>query len=278
MARRAIILGCGYTGRRTAALLISRGWKVTATTRDPGALCGLRDLGANVVVFDASGESAPPLSVQGANLLLSIPTIRTEDGLEEPTPRLVATFDGMPDHVTYLSTTGVYGAARAVDATTFPAPETERQQLRVLAEQAVAALPCPSLVLRPAAIYGPRRGVHAAMRAGRFQLSRNADRYVSRIHVEDLAQVAATAMEGRLVGTYPVGDALPARSEEVARFCADLLGLEVPGAVADAELTETRRADRRVDGSAILRALGLALRYPTYREGIPACLAAERNS
>ena len=231
-----------------------------------------------MVAFDFPRNSTPPLSVQGTSVLLSIPTLRTVGGLDDPTPGLVAAFDGTPDHVTYLSTTGVYGDTRVVDATTAPAPETERQRLRVLAEEAVAALPCPSLVLRPAAIYGPGRGVHAAMRSGRFRLPDNRDRYVSRIHVEDLARIVASAMDRRLSGAFPVGDELPARSRDVARLCANLMGLEMPGTVADTDLTETRRADRRVDGGAVLQSLGLRLRYPTYREGVPACLAAERDS
>ena len=278
MARQAVILGCGYTGHRVARLLIARGWHLTVTTRSPRNLRDLRDRGAAVVAFDAAGNPPAPVSVRGAGVLLSIPTLRTADGLDEPTPRLVAAFDGVPDHVTYLSTTGVYGGARLVDATTPAAPETERQRLRVLAEEAVAALPCPSLVLRPAAIYGPGRGVHAAMRNGRFRLSDNGDRYVSRIHVEDLAMLVSSAMDRRLVGAFPVADELPARSRDVARLCAKLLGLDMPATVADTDLTETRRADRRVDGNAVLQSLGLRLRYRTYREGIPACLAEEHGS
>jgi hypothetical protein len=38
-------------------------------------------------------------------------------------------------------------------------------------------------------------------------------------------------------------------------------------------LHETRRADRRVDGSAVFRLLGVTLHYPNYRLGIPASLA-----
>ena len=278
MARQAVIIGCGYTGRRVASLLIARGWHVTATTRSPRDLRDLRHRGAAVVAFDVTDNPPAPVSVQGASVLLSIPTLRTAGGLDEPTPRLVAAFDGVPHHVTYLSTTGVYGAARLVDATTAPAPETERQHLRVLAEEAVAALPCPSLVLRPAAIYGPGRGVHAAMRNGRFRLSDNGDRYVSRIHVEDLSRVVSGAMDRQLEGSFPVADELPASSRDVACLCSQLLGLDMPAIVADTELTETRRADRRVDGTAVLQSLGLRLRYRTYREGVPACLAEERDS
>ena len=258
-------------------MLLDRGWLVTATSRTPGKLSALRARGARIVAFDATSNDDLDVAADGASVLLSVPTLRDHEALDEPTPRIVAGLQGRPAHVTYLSTTGVYGAAKTVDETNEPAPVTERQRLRVTAEEAVLSLPCPSLVLRPAAIYGPSRGVHTSMREGRFRLSRNRRRQVSRIHVDDLAAVAATAMARSLEGAFPVADSLPATSREVALFCAALMGVTLPEEVSDLELSETRLSDRRVDGRAVLQRLGLQLRYPTYREGIPACIAAEQK-
>lgn len=278
MRRRAIVLGAGFTGRRVAALLADRGWQVTATTRSPRNLADLRNRGVDVLGFDVARGPIAAVRADGASVLLSIPTLRREGALDEPTPRLLASLSGCPEHLTYLSTTGVYGTIREVNEITESAPETERQRLRLQAEQAVLAQPCPALILRVAAIYGPGRGVHAAMRAGRFQLSEAQPRYISRIHVDDLARIIALAMERSLVGTYPVADELPAPSGEVARFCSERLGVRMPPHVPDRVLTETRRSDRRVDGRAVLQALRLRLRYPTYREGIPASVAGESTS
>lgn len=275
MRRRAIILGAGFTGRRVAALLADRGWQVTATSRSPRNLADLRNRGIDVFGFDVARDPVASIPADGASVLLSIPTLQNEDALDEPTPRLLASLSGCPEHLTYLSTTGVYGRIREVNESTASAPETERQRLRLLAERAVLAHRCPALILRVAAIYGPGRGVHAAMRAGRFQLSEAHPRYVSRIHVDDLAQIVARGMERGLVGTFPVADGLPAPSGEVARFCSECLGLEMPAHVPDRALSETRRSDRKVDGRAVLKALQLRLRYPTYREGILASVSDE---
>ena len=143
---------------------------------------------------------------------------------------------------------------------------------------AVLACESPSLILRPAAIYGPGRGVHAAMRQGRFSLARGVTRLVSRIHVDDLARIAVASMERCVEGVFPVADELPAPSSDVAAFCARLLALETPPLASEAEMPETRRFGRRVDGSAILGMLGLDLRYPTYKEGITASVVAERDA
>lgn len=275
MLRRALILGCGYTGRRVAALLLERGWSLAATTRSLGRLADLAGRGVQVLRYDACEASRIAPSAAGSRVLLSLPTLRRDGALFEPVPTALAALQGRPAHLTYLSTTGVYGVAQVVNSQTPAAPRTERQRLRVAAERAVLEHPSPALVLRPAAIYGPGRGVHASLRAGRFRLARGPARLVSRIHVDDLAAIIARAMELGLEGTYPVADLEPAPSSDVAAFCAHRLGLALPDAVDPEALSETRRADRRVDGSAVLRRLDLQLRYPTYRRGIPASLAAE---
>lgn len=275
MSRRALIIGCGFTAQRTARTLLKAGWDVTATSRSPENLAPLEAAGARLVRFDAARDRRIEAAAEGASVLLSVPTLKLDGQLLEPTPSLVAALHGQPRHLTYLSTTGVYGATRKVDERTPASPQTERQKLRASAEDAVQSHGCSALVLRPAAIYGPGRGVHQAMREGRFRLARDPSRLVSRIHVDDLAAIVARALQQRVEGAYPVADECPATSAEVARHCASLLDLPVPDAVADDCLSETRRADRRVDGSAILRLLGMRLRYPSFREGIPACIAAE---
>src|SRR5690606_28110 len=132
--------------------------------------------------------------------------------------------------------------------------------------------PWSSMVLRPAAIYGPGRGIHVSMAEGRYRLVDGGSNFVSRIHVDDLSAHAVAALEGELGGAWPVADEYPCTSSEIAVFCADLLGLDPPESVAAENVHHTRRADRRVDGSAIRTKLGITLRYASYRTGIPASL------
>lgn len=246
-----LILGSGFTGSRVASRLRSRGLAVEETHR------GQLDL------FDP--ESIARLNVRdGARVLYSIPAVAL------PGPLL----DSLraASRVVYLSTTGVYGDAREVDETTPVAPRSERERLRVETETAIAAGPWSSLILRPAAIYGPGRGVHASMLAGKFALIEGGHNCISRIHVDDLAAITEAALLSDLTGAYPVADEDPCPSREIAAFCADLLGLPLPPSIPRDQVSETRRADRRVDGRAIRRLLGVELRYPSYRSGIPAAL------
>jgi nucleoside-diphosphate-sugar epimerase len=134
------------------------------------------------------------------------------------------------------------------------------------------------LVLRPAAIYGPGRGAHVAMREGRYKLVGDGSSYISRIYVEDLAAIVRAALESDLTGAYPVADDQPCSQREMAEYIAELTGLPVPPSAPAEEADETRRGDRRVDGRAIRRLLGVELRYPSYREGIAAALQADEAS
>jgi nucleoside-diphosphate-sugar epimerase len=247
-----LILGAGFTGARVALRLAARGLRVIATSGRPETCAEWANL-------------AP-----GARVLYSIPPAPGEaDRLQ-----LLA---GRAARVVYLSSTAVYGATCEINEDTPPAPRTPREKARLASEAAVQSGPWETMVLRPAAIYGPGRGVHESMRRGSFRLLGDGSNYVSRIHVEDLAALAEAALLSRHTGTWPVADEEPCESREIAAFCAALLGLPLPPQASAAELTETRRANRRVAGSAVFRLLGVTLRYPSYRTGIPACLAAEDN-
>jgi nucleoside-diphosphate-sugar epimerase len=273
-----LILGCGYTGQRVARRLLDGGVTVTATSRDADRpeMVQLAEAGAKVLRFDASDPTIPERLTRevrpGTRVLHSLPALGQAGALWDPTPSVLDLLGGRPGRMVYLSTTGVYGNIREVDETTPAAPATGRQRLRLAAEQAVAAGPWPSLILRPAAIYGPGRGVHVRLREGSFKLLGDGSNFVSRIHVDDLASIVVAALFSEVTGAYPVADDEPCPSREIVAYCTKLLGLPMPPSAGPDELDETRRTDRRVDGRAIRRLLGVDLRYPSYREGVSAAL------
>lgn len=259
------ILGCGFTGRRVARALAARGETVFAATRrpDPEPIAGVR--------FLTRAESAG--LPDGVRVLHSVPLARGEGGAYyDPTPDLLAPFAGRASRIVYLSTTGVYGGAFEVDEHTAPAPRTPRERLRLDAENAVESSAPSAMVLRPAAIYGPGRGVHVSIAEGSFLLLGDGANFISRIHVDDLAALALRALDSDAVGRYPVADLYPCPSREIAEFCARLLGVPMPASASRDQLSETRRNNRKVDGRAVLRLLGHELLYPSYLQGVPASL------
>jgi nucleoside-diphosphate-sugar epimerase len=266
-----VIIGCGFTGTRVAGRFIARGARVTATARNVDSLTALEEQGAVVVRWDAS--SPQPLEIpEGALVLHSVPTLQIGNSLSDPTPALLLSLRNRPSRMVYLSTTGVYGDVRDVDHRTPVNARSDRERLRVDAERAVAAGPWSSLILRPAAIYGPGRGIHVSMARNGYSLVGDGSNFVSRIHVEDLAAHAEAALLSDVTGAYPVADEHPCTAREIAEFCAELLNVPMPVSVPIESVHDTRRADRRVDGSAIRKLLGIQLRFPSYRTGIPASL------
>lgn len=232
-----------------ARRMLARGARVIGTSRNPERLSGIEAIRV---------EDVPRVIERGCQVLHSIPP--------EGTPEIV--LGDAPARVVYLSTTGVYGSARVVDENSPVDWSSERARVRLEAEQAIAAGPWSTLVLRPAAIYGPGRGVHESVRRGTYPPGPN---FISRIHVDDLATHAEAALLSDLTGAYPVADDEPCTSREIAEFCSQLIGVPLPdGPVAAPRIF----GDRKVDGSAIRRLLGVTLRYPSYRTGIPACLQA----
>jgi nucleoside-diphosphate-sugar epimerase len=251
---------------------------VIATTRNPEKLSELAEMEAQVlrveVLEPATLEPLGAMVAAGARVVHSIPVVEGAEGWLDPTPQLLEALGGRASRVIYLSTTGVYGAARDVDETTPVAPEGRTGHLRVAAEQAVAGGEWSWLILRPGAIYGPGRGVHESIRRGRYRLVGGGGNFVSRIHVDDLAEMVLAALDSGVTGSYPVADEEPCTSGEMATYCAELLGVPTPPSVGPDGVHHTRRTNRRVDGSAIRRRLGVKLRFPSYRVGVRAALEA----
>jgi nucleoside-diphosphate-sugar epimerase len=242
--------------------MLARGARVIATSRDPQKLAGL---GAEAVRIE------DVLVEPGCLVLHSIPPTSFEAGSAMAAPDVRALLGDKPARVVYLSTTGVYGSSKFVDATTAVDESSDRARPRLAAERDIADGPWSTLVLRPAAIYGPGRGVQESVRAGTYPPG---DNYISRIHVDDLAAHCEAALLSEITGAYPVADEEPCTSREIAEFCAQLLSVELPtGPVATPRIF----GDRRVDGSAIRKLLGITLRYPSYRTGIPASLTPDRS-
>ena len=246
------MLGCGYTGRRVAGRLIARGLRVTQIRRAQ-------------VDFTAPGalERLAALAEPDCVVLHSVPSLEANADAT-----LLQGLQGKARRVVYLSTTGVYGDAHLVDETTPIAPRNAREQARANTEAAVQSGTWSWLILRPAAIYGPDRGVHVSLAEGRYQLLGDGSNFISRIHVDDLAALAEAALLSDLTGAYPAADLHPCPAREVAAYCSAKFGLPMPTSAATSDVPATRRNNRRVDARATFAALGVEIQYPSYREGL----------
>ncbi|HEY1259953.1 MAG TPA: SDR family NAD(P)-dependent oxidoreductase, partial [Stellaceae bacterium] len=166
------------------------------------------------------------------------------------------------------------------------APSGERGRRRVAAEQGWLDLHrrqgVPVHIFRLAAIYGPGRSPFDALRAGTAKRIAKPGQVFSRIHVDDLATVLCASMtQPRPGAVYNVCDDDPAPPEAVVAEAARLLGIPPPPLVplAAAGLSPMALSfyddNKRVRNRLIKGELGITLRYPDYRVGLAAILAAE---
>jgi nucleoside-diphosphate-sugar epimerase len=155
----------------------------------------------------------------------------------------------------YLSTTGVYGPAEAVDELTLPNPQTDRDKARMETERLLSDGPWTTMVLRLAAIYGAGRGVHWSVRQAKPGRTPGS-RIVSRTHVDDLAEHAFRAIQTDATGALPVADDAPCPSIEVAKWSFAYLGTRSSG-----ETVEAPERGQKVDGTAVRALLEITLRF-----------------
>jgi nucleoside-diphosphate-sugar epimerase len=257
---RVLILGCGYAGAAVARLARARGVAVVANVRSDARASALRGEGLDVLQRASLDETVASDVSPGTHVVIAFPP----DG---STDARVATALRGATRITYLSSTGVYGAHRGVvdDDTPVPTLAPRDRGAKILAAEDVYRA-AGATVLRCPALYGPERGLHARVLRGEHRIPGDGTRYLSRIHVEDLAQlVLARLPRGQ---TMVVGDLDPAPHGDVVRFICDAYGVEMPPFVPLESVHESLRADRRVDASRALAASGVTLRYPSYKDGM----------
>jgi nucleoside-diphosphate-sugar epimerase len=303
---RVLILGCGFTGRALARRLADAGAEVTGTVRGPEGVPAVRAAGAAPAVLDlgkaladAPGRRELRALLAGRDgIVFTAGPLRRGEGFVDFLPPFLDALKASgapPAAFVYVSSTGVYGDRGGdwVDEATPVGDDLgPRGALRVVAERALMdawrGWRLPVRILRPAGIYGPGRHVGLRLKAGTYRAIEpdapaDPPLTVNRIHVADLARAAEAALTGGAPGeVYVAADDRPASLREVADYAAGLMGLEPPPseplAAARARLGDDIHlvADRKRCRNAKLKHdLGVRLAFPTYVEGIRACLEAD---
>ena len=106
----------------------------------------------------------------------------------------------------------------------------------------------------------------------------------NRIHFEVIVQVLLASMAAPNPGAaYNLADDDPVPSHEVIFYACQKLGITPPPLIPynEADMAPITRSfysdNKRVANNKIKDELGVTLRYPTFREGIDACLEAEKT-
>ncbi|MBU6420115.1 MAG: SDR family oxidoreductase [Proteobacteria bacterium] len=273
-----LIFGLGYAGRAIAKAAVEAGWHVSATTRGETRA----EPGVTLVPFAKAG----PVIAAATHILSSAAPDETGDPV---LARYHAALKSAPAQwLGYLSTTGVYGDAQGnwVDEDSKPNPGSARTKRRVAAEHGWAALEKPLAIFRLAGIYGPGRSMLDDLQAGQGRHVLKPGHLFGRIHREDIAQAVLAALGQNATGIFNFSDDEPATPSDVVCEAARLLGIVPPPPVPYEQISKTMSPmalsfwseNRKVAAEKTKSHLGIAWRYPTYREGLAAILAEERAS
>jgi nucleoside-diphosphate-sugar epimerase len=311
---RVLIAGCGWLGgalgtalaargdavwglRRNAALLPDGIGKIAADLDDPRAVADALPGALDAVVYAAAPDAGDEASyhrtyVRGLDHVIAAlrPSIGTPavglgaevfaDGDDE------AEGDDRRGHrshprVILLSSTSVYGqtAGEWVDESSPTEPADFRGRLVLRGEAALRASGLPAIALRLGGLYGPgRASLIDAVRAGRAGVVPGPPRYTNRIHRDDAVGAVLHLLALPASAAAPVYVAVDQESadrNDVVRWLAQQLGVAPPTQPAGLAGDRASRGDTsKRCSSALLRASGYRFRYPSYREGYAALLAA----
>lgn len=259
---RLLLFGPGYSARRIAALVETRGWAVDVIDR---------------ARFDDM-ESVRASIRAATHILSSIPPLGAHDPVLALYGQAIALAPAY--WVGYLSSTGVYGDARGGWIDESAALDGQRSA-RVRADLAWLGLREDVHIFRLPGIYGPARCVLDKLRDGSAHRIDAPGHIFSRIHVDDLARGIIASFSGPS-GVYHLADDTPAPQSDVIAYGAALLGIAPPPLepLDSAALTPMARsfytASRRIANGKARRILGWRPQYRDYKEGLAAILMAQR--
>jgi nucleoside-diphosphate-sugar epimerase len=283
-----LCLGFGYCAEHFAAAFGQKFDRIFGTVRgaERAAILNAYDGGRlRALSFDGSNATAELHGAIGEAdfALVSIPPGADGDTVLAACGAALAEAQHLRS-IVYLSSIGVYGdhGGGWVDEQTPPLPASARSRERLLAERAWqdfgAAGGSAVAVLRLAGIYGPGQNALVSLAAGKARRIIKPGQFFNRIHVADIARSIDAAFARAASGIFNVADDEPTPPADPFVFAAHLMGVAPPPEIPFAEVAPSMspmalsfwQECRRANNEKLKRELGVALRYPTYREGLKA--------
>ncbi|HSM93302.1 MAG TPA: NAD-dependent epimerase/dehydratase family protein [Anaeromyxobacteraceae bacterium] len=274
---RVLVAGAGWLGGGIARRLLAEGHGVVAVRRDGAALRPLAGLGATVLALDLAQPGAArsiPTDVD-AIVACQSSSVDSADAYRRAYVAAnralleAAGRDGVRAFV-YTGSTGVFGQREGgdVDERSATAPAGPAGEVLVEAERTVfeaASRGVRACVVRLSGLYGPgRAGILERVRTGRLALGPGDDAWMNFCHLDDAVSFVLAGLERGEPGlVYHGSDAAPARRREVVEWIAAKLGIPPPCSDGGPP-----GPNRRILSGWSRQALGVALRYPSFREGL----------
>ena len=295
-AHAALIVGCGYLGKRLAQQLIARGLTVFGTTRGEVHAKLLAGMGVRPLLLELTqpltyASLTPALSAETLDVFLMIPPGRMNDETSTKQIMLCGTAHVIKAlkranvrKAVMVSSSAVYGQTdgQRVDADTPAEPNGERAMLMLEGEKLWLDGGDAYSVLRLAGLYGPGRIVGMrALRQGSPLLG-NPDAMLNLVHVQDAVDLLLAMVEGSGAGRIELGcDGHPVGRLAYYTYLANRLNLPVPQVVDDQTAATifgvnadrlARSANKSLDNTVTRKRTGWSPAFTDYKAGLEAIL------
>ncbi len=281
-----LIIGCGYRGKRLGARLLKLGHRVRGMTRSAEHATELERLGIVPVIADVTNPES--LNALGADVCAVYHLMGSMSGSDEQLARLhvegtrnvLQALRGTAlKRYVYESSTAVYGQIDGewIDETAPRRPESTMGKLRVQAEDILLAAhkeqKLPLVIVRPASIYRPEGVINKKIRDGAYVIASDPGKLMNHIYIEDFLDILVAALGKGVSGeAYNVTDDEPKSSADYFNTIASLMNVAPPRVEWKAPErgcdTLVRQSNKRCSNAKLKRDFGMALRFPTFREGL----------
>lgn len=289
----SVIVGCGDIGRRIIQQMMVRPEQKTdvvnifACTRSERSMAKISDIGVQGQILDLDLQQSQtlPQQINQADVYYLVPPqkngvtdLRSRAAIEMMTRQRL-----FPRKVVLISTTGVYGDCLGewVTEERTPDPQTQRGQRRLDSEQQWRNF-CDSNsieinILRCPGIYAFSRIPRQRIESGAPVVRAEECGFTNRIHADDLAATAITAMSHSCHGEiFNVTDGRPGTITEYLQAACAVLNLpslpEISMDQAKLELSEGMLSylseSRRISNRKMLEMLKMKQTYPDFRVGL----------
>jgi len=297
-----VVGGTGFLGTHLLPKLLEHGYDVTVLTRSREKAASFETVGIKVLVGDLLQPEPfmPSLTPQDAVISVAMPEIQPGritskrfGILQKQTTTYFSTSIAIAEKLSCLLILTLGTSFRtAGDEVADESWSIERFGMTRIGEvvdslisEAIERGSPPLIQMLPGQIYGPgglfRNFMYEWMKKGKYRVIGSGNNYIPRIHVEDCAEAYVQVLRKLpLGGKFIIADDGPCTVREFSDYMADCMNVprpkSVPGfiirIVMGKLIYETVTMNCRVNNAKAKKHLDWKLKYPTYREGLPAAI------
>ena len=212
---------------------------------------------------------------EAEHILVSIPPKNEEDLVVKNFSKFLK--NSKVKWITYLSATSVYGDHKGewVNENSKTNPISNKGVARLKAENSWASLEknnkLPVQIFRLSGIYSNEKNILVRLKSGNVKLINKKDHYISRIHVDDIANILFKSLSKFKSGEiYNVSDDKPSSSKEITLYGAKMLNIEniEVHAIKSEMLKNFYNVSKKVSNTKVKNYFNYNLMFPSYIEGL----------